>query len=194
MPGSNGPAGLSRACSVPDRDPDVLWAQPRKRRAPTTIRAEGSRGQEARTQVVPKVGQEAVLSPEGAMIVSSSMKPELVDGEPGAWRMLVLTSVATGSTRTLVKQFIRDADVIAHQKLHPAGPRCHIDKAVGWMTDARLHVGPRTALCSPKDDRIALLAAKRCDPEGVWYKDQTEVWACEVRSGELIRLTHDDVM
>ena len=46
---------------------------------------------------------------------------------------------------------------------------------------------------SPRSDQIAFLAAFPFDPDGLFFKDQIEVWVYDLNTDELIRVTHDDV-
>jgi len=142
---------------------------------------------------LPNVGGEIAWSPDGSMFVSTETLPAELDGEQGAWKQLLLTDADGGHPRVLVEQFVSDADALAHWARHPDHPDHRDESEAMWMSDVQHWAGPCMPVWSPGSDQIAFLAAFPFDPDGLFFKDQIEVWVYDLNTDELIRVTHDDV-
>ena len=140
------------------------------------------------TDIMPVPGLRGVVdwSPDGSKLVASSSAWEMVDGEPGEWRQLVVADADGSNRRVLVQQLIRASDIEAHLP----GPTNEGASATE-MKDMPWSVGPYFPKWSPQGDRIAFLAALPFDPEGPWYKEQVEVWIYELATKKLTKITDD---
>jgi Tol biopolymer transport system component len=62
-----------------------------------------------------------------------------------------------------------------------------------WHNDVLAWVGPREPAWSPDGNKIAFLAALPFEPDGLYYKNQLEIWVYDLRDDELTQITDDDV-
>jgi dipeptidyl aminopeptidase/acylaminoacyl peptidase len=141
-------------------------------------------------RMMPNVGDDASWSPDGSMIISVQRDAGRVDGTSGRWNQLLLTNADGSDPRVLVEQFVADDDCRDHlpDEADLAGYQ-EIDHTGGVQTWA----GPLHPVWSPDGDKIAFLAALPFDPDGLFYKNQVEVWVYDLANDELIRVTDDDV-
>jgi len=148
-------------------------------------------------RVLPNVGSRAAVCPDGSLIVSHATEEDEVRGQSGVWRRLVLTDANGDHPRTLAEHFIRDADIVSHRAQHAQD--AVQDPDLRKMTDAevldevRVWVGPMLPVWSPDGTKIAFLAAMPFDPNGVFYRDQIEVWVYDLQTDQCTRITHDNV-
>jgi hypothetical protein len=126
------------------------------------------------------------------MIASTVCQRDEVEGKPGLWGRLVVTRADGSDPEVLAEQFVSDAAAAAHvaQQQHVLA---EIAPDHDWQADVQCHAAPGSPAWSPDSSSIAFLAAMPFDPEGVYYRHQTEVWICDLGRGELARVTHDDV-
>jgi Tol biopolymer transport system component len=143
-------------------------------------------------EMLPNVGREPAWSPDGTRIVSCTEARGVVHGRPGAWRRLLLTDADGSHPTTLVEMFVADADLNAQHdrwrdEMSEIGPNWD------WVMDISRWVGPLGPVWSPDGDQIAFVAAIPFDPDGPWFKDQDDVWIYDLKTEQLIRLTHDTI-
>lgn len=140
-------------------------------------------------QLVPNVGGDANWSPDGLKIVSTLTWGDMIGGEPGVWRQLLLTDADGGNPQVLVEHFISDADVQAH--LDHIGPQYPPD--VNWFADIQAWVGPIRPEWSPLGDRIVFTATMPFDPYGLHYNAQADLWVYQLGTGDLTKITNDSL-
>ncbi len=142
---------------------------------------------------LPNVSSGIDWSPDGAMLVSRGGAETEVDGQPGQRNYLVLTNADGGDPRVLVEQFVSDADAVAHLARYGHRPEYRALSDDVRLNDVRFWAGPCNPVWSPDSKKIAFLGALPFDPDGLYFKDQIEVWVYDLDTDELIRVTNDDV-
>jgi hypothetical protein len=133
------------------------------------------------------VGSSGEWSPDGSKIASSWCVPDVVDGEPGTWRQLVVTDTLGNSPQVLVQHFVSDADVNAYLATHDfqwVPPLDPFGDVLWW-------VGPVNMRWSPTGERIAFIADMPFDPDGEYYRYQQEVWIYDLANNDLTKVTSD---
>jgi len=133
---------------------------------------------------VPNVGGAPRWSPDGSKIVMSWTWGDVVDGEPGVWRVIGITNADGSDPQALVGQFLTDADINLYLSI-PGNVRTSGDDLGGvqWW------IGPVYPQWSPAGDRIVFLAGMPFDPLGPYYKFQDEMWVYELGTGDLTKIT-----
>jgi len=132
-------------------------------------------------------GQYAQWSRDGSKLVYSTTQDDVVSGEPGVWRQLVLADPDGSNPQVLVQQFVSDSDIEAHIAKYDFQPADH-----NWLTDIRSMVGPHRARWSPRGNQLAFIAAMPFDPSGPMYWFQREVWIYDRDTGQCTRVTTDE--
>jgi len=132
-------------------------------------------------QVLPNVDAGGRYSPDGQLIASSATIPAELDGVLGVWRQLLLTNADGSDPEVLIEQFLVDVEIEA---LFPGD----------WhrQDDCRHKAGPQGFVWSPDGTKIAFIAAMPFDPEGPYYRNQTEAWVYDLETDELTQVTDDD--
>jgi len=142
-------------------------------------------------QVMPSsVGGGAVWSPDGLTIATPSQVDATMDGKPGKWHQIVLTDLRNNRVRTLARFFVSWDDARAY---HPGEK--------DWAATAMWTIGPHHLTWSPSGSKIAFLAAMPYRPsltKGLTdamhhVNDQWDVFVCDVRTGQVKRITDDAV-
>ena len=139
---------------------------------------------------LPNVGASAAWSPDGSMIASSDTVEGELEGVLGVWRQLVLTNADGSDPEVLIEQFIVHSEVAAR---YPDEDMLAQHPEFDWHSDVVAWVGPRDATWSPDGNTVAFLAALPFDPEGLYYKNQLEIWVYDLRTDELTQVTDDDI-
>jgi hypothetical protein len=125
------------------------------------------------------------------MIASTIYEGGEARDEPGVWGRLVVTRADGGEPEVLTEQFVSDADAEAHvaqqQEMMDV-----LDPDQDWRAIVQAQTAPGGPVWSPRGDKIAFLAAMPFNPDGVYFRHQTEVWICDLATKELTRITHDD--
>lgn len=137
---------------------------------------------------VPGLGGDAIWSPDGTKIASTTRGKGVKDGQPGVWRRLVLADSNGYSIRVLAEQFLADKEIAAR---YPTEEQLENDPQMDWIADLKFWVGPTTPQWSPEGDKIAFLAALPFDPNGPYYRMQVEVWIYDLKKNKLVRVTDD---
>jgi hypothetical protein len=139
-------------------------------------------------ELLPNVyGAGAAWSRDGSQIASTWSADDVVGGEPGTWRQLIVTDAHGGNPQVLVEQFVKDADIDYHIDLHGFDL-----EARDWFGDVVWWSGPLYPQWSPLGDRIVFLAALPFDPGGaVDYRFQVEAWMYDLETHDLTQITDD---
>jgi Tol biopolymer transport system component len=146
--------------------------------------------QGANIRVLPNVGTDPAYSPDGSMIASSDAVRDVLDGQPGVWRRLILTKADGGDPEVLVEQFLVEAEIEAHYPTPEQAAR-YPDR--DWTAEVQGTVGPRVPQWSPSGDKIAFQAAMPLDPAGPNYRLQVDVWIYDLTSDTMSNITNDDL-
>jgi Tol biopolymer transport system component len=141
-------------------------------------------------RAMPNVGTDGMWSPDGSMIVSCDAVEGELEGVAGTWRRLLLTNADGSEPEVLVEQFIVHAEVEAR---YPDEEMLSSHPDFDWHNDVLAWVGPREPVWSPDGSKIAFLAALPFEPEGLYYKNQLEIWVYDLRNDELTQVTDDEV-
>jgi hypothetical protein len=142
-------------------------------------------------EFLPSVGAEGDWSPDGSKIIGCDMFWDVVGGEPGVWRVLLLTNADGSNPQVLVAHFVKESDALDHMA------RLGIEFPGPWENSLGWNVGPTWAQFSPLGDRVAFIAAGLgvtypfFDPQGPHYSYQNEIWVYELATGDLTRITDD---
>jgi|GEM_PF-2533850 len=134
-------------------------------------------------ELIPNVGANSTWSADGSKLASSGFEIDVVDGEPGTWRQLLVTDVATGECETLIEHFVPNSVLTA---AYPDNSGMQ-DSLLTWA-------GPLVFEWSPKGDRIAFLAIMPCefDHYPLAYEEHYEgvdVWTYDLVSDDLTKIT-----
>jgi len=138
-------------------------------------------------QYVPNVDGAPRWSPDGSKIVSSWTVWDVVGGEPGVWRQIVVTNADGSDPQVLVEQFLSDADINLYLSI-PGNIREPLGDTFGGV---QWWIGPTYPRWSPSGDRIVFLAGMPFDPLGPYYKFQGELWVYELGTSDLTRITNN---
>lgn len=141
-------------------------------------------------RVLPWAKDIPAWSPDGSMIAMVSHHEGQVDGERGQWNRLILMKKDCSEPKVLMEQFIADADVAAHR---PMEFLREFNPAIDWERDLKHWAGPIGLTWSPRGDKIAFLGMLPFDPDGPRYQRQVEAWIYDLATGQLTRITHDDL-
>jgi len=124
------------------------------------------------------------LSPDGTRIVGLRTMRERVDGRNATRRQLVVVDVDGRRDEVLVQQLVKAADLGAHVERMT-------DREIAEASDIAGTLGPSRPRWSPDGKQIAFLAALPFDPEGPPYRQQVQVWICDLTTKKLTRVTDD---
>ena len=139
-------------------------------------------------QVLPNVADMPDWSPCGSNIASCTYRLDVVGGEPGVWRELLLTDVDGGNPVILVARFVTDKDIDRHLA------RDWPDLLPGHLTRqrVRVQVGPSFPEWSPSGDRLIYYGAMPFDPDGLWCEYQVEMYVYDLKSSTSTRITENE--
>ena len=140
-------------------------------------------------QALPEVGGLAVWSPDDTHIASISYVPDIVGGESGVWRNLLLTDGEGQNPITLRQHFVRDSDIATYfEQDRPPEP-----EGTDPMISLRWFVGVNNPTWSPRGDQIMFREIADFDPYGIAYQFQTELWLYDLPSQTFTQITQNEI-
>ena len=139
-------------------------------------------------QALPGVGGQAACSPDNRYIAGTTYISDVVEGEPGVWRNLLLTDADGANPVVLRERFVRDSDIALYfEQDRPPEP-----EGTDPVRSVRMHVGINNPRWSPRGDQIIFREAADFDPYGVGYQFQVELWLYDFGTDSFLQITDNE--